>query len=303
LAELVSSLPQEAASISVEADKLLVVCGRHKATINGISAEEFPEITSLKDTKEKAGILRLKRAVLTDTVGRVSLAAGTDEARPVFTGIKMEFSKNTLRMAATDGYRLGIQQASGLKEVVKVKNLIVPAKALTELVKVMSALEEGDDEVVLAVTDEEKQLILKTGEVEIVTRILEGDFPDFDKIVPASSKTRLELDKEALQSAVRAAAVFAKDSANIVKFKIDDKGLTISANAPQVGENEVGLSGKKTGDNIEVAFNSRYLMEMLAVIDQEKIILEASGPLSPGVFKLPDDPGFLHIIMPVRVQG
>ena len=101
----------------------------------------------------------------------------------------------------------------------------------------------------------------------------------------------------------RSAAIFARDSGNIVKFKIEGDKLKISANAPQVGENEIGLEGKKSGDDSEIAFNCRYLLEMLTAVEGERLILETSGALSPGMFRIEGEEGFLHIVMPVRVQS
>ncbi|MFC1627191.1 DNA polymerase III subunit beta [Patescibacteria group bacterium] len=305
--DLVSSLPKETVYLEVEGDRLKVKAGKFKAVVNGISAEEFPEVPSLE--KGKAGkAIELDSSVLRDSLSQVALAAGVDEARPIFTGVKLEMGGKEIRMAATDGYRLSVKSIKGLEGAMKKQELVVPAKALMELVKVLggdpssSSGQVEDRKVKLAAVAEEKQLIMVYEEIEIVTRLLEGDFPDFEKIIPSSSSTKIELSKEDLSRAVRAAAIFARDSANIVKFKINDKGLLISANAPQVGENEVQVEGKKTGEDAEIAFNSRYLTEMLSTIDEENIRLETSGALSPGVFKLLKDSSFLHIIMPVRVQ-
>jgi DNA polymerase-3 subunit beta len=301
LGELVGSLPQDTVELVTEGDKLRLRCGKFKAVINGIAAEEFPGVPSLKKQKKKPGTLRLEKEVLASSVGQVALAAGVDEARPIFTGVKMEMGKNKIRLAATDGYRLSVKKIEGVKGIKKEQEMVVPARALVELVKVLGKEEKG--EVVMAATDEERQLILAVDDVEIVTRLLEGDFPDFDKIIPSSTKTTIELETEELQKAVRAAAIFARDSANIVKFKVEGSSLVISANAPQVGENEVELEGKKTGEDGEIAFNSRYLLEMLGVIEAERIKLSMSGALSPGVFKVVGDESWLHIIMPVRVQA
>lgn len=301
LGELVGSLPQDTVELVTEGDKLRVRCGKFKAVINGIAAEEFPGVPSLKKQKKKPEMLKLEKEVLESSVGQVALAAGVDEARPIFTGVKMEMGKNKIRLAATDGYRLSVKKIEGVKGIKKEQEMVVPARALVELVKVLGKEEKG--EVVMAATDEERQLILATDEAEIVTRLLEGDFPDFDKIIPSSTRTTIELETEELQKAVRAAAIFARDSANIVKFKVEGSSLVISANAPQVGENEVELEGKKTGEDGEIAFNSRYLLEMLGVIGAERIKLSMSGALSPGVFKIAGDESWLHIIMPVRVQA
>ena len=299
--ELVGSLPKSTVELLVEGDKLKVKCDKYKAVVNGISAEEFPEIPSLRGKKTPGGAMMIKGEILESSVRQVALAAGVDEARPIFTGVKMEIGKTKMRMAATDGYRLSVKTIKGLKGIKEEKEMVVPAKALMELTKIISKEDTG--EVLMAPTDKDKQLIISVKDIEIVTRLLEGDFPDFEKIIPESSSTMVELDGEELSQAVRAAAIFARDSANIVKFRVTGSNLVISANAPQVGENEVGLSVKKTGEDAEIAFNSRYLVEMLSAIEAEVLSLSVSGALSPGVFRVKGEEDFLHIIMPVRVQS
>ena len=297
--ELVSSLPQGTVELVVEEDRIKVRCERYKSAVNGISAEEFPEVPSMKGEEKSSLILKSKG--LKEIIEKTALSAGVDEARPIFTGVKMEISKTKVRMAATDGYRLSVGEIKGIKGVKEKKEIVVPAKALVELTKIIS--EEQGEEVMLSATDEEKQLIMSVSKVEVVTRLLEGDFPDYEKIIPESSGTTIELDKEELTQAVRAAAIFARDSANIVKFRLVGSKLMISANAPQVGENEVEMMVKKKGEDSEIAFNSRYLLEVLSVMGVERLNLSMTGALSPGVFKDPSDEGFLHIIMPVRVQS
>ncbi|MFH2061564.1 MAG: DNA polymerase III subunit beta [Candidatus Beckwithbacteria bacterium] len=299
--ELVSSLPKDTVILETEGERLKVVCGKFKAIINGILAEEFPEVPSLKGgSKKGVESLIINTDIIESCVYQVAMAAGIDEARPIFTGVKWEISKD-IKLAATDGYRLSVKKIKGVKWVGDLKEMVVPARALMELTKIISKVD--DDEVLMAVTDKDKQLILALKDVEVVTRLIEGEFPDFEKIVPKSSSTTIEFDKEELTQAVRAAAIFARDSANIVKFKVNDSNLLISANAPQVGENEVKVSILQKGEDTEIAFNSRYLLEILSLIKAERLTLSMSGPLSPGVFKEVPDKDFLHIIMPVRVQG
>ena len=300
--ELVNSLPQDTVRLEIEADKLKIGCGTFTASINGIAAEEFPTIPTLSDTKKtKAESFNISKEKLEEAIKQVAFAAGIDEARPIFTGVKIEIKGKQIRLAATDGYRLSVKKITGTREVEKITEMVVPARALMALAKLIDQAEEGG-EVLVAATDEERQLILAMDSVEIVTRLLEGDFPDFEKIIPASTTTSIELDKDELWQAVRAAAIFARDSANIVKFRIIGSSLKISANAPQVGENEAILEGEKSGEDAEIAFNSRYLLEMLSVVAEERLRLEMTGALNPGVFKIVGDKSFLHIIMPVRVQ-
>jgi len=140
-------------------------------------------------------------------------------------------------------------------------------------------------------------------DVQIYTRLIEGEFPVYSRIIPQSFTTRAVFDKEEFLKAVKLSSIFARDGANIVKIKVGKEGLTLSANATQVGENVCEVEGVIDGDENEIAFNSRFLLEFLQVIDSKEIAFEMTGPLNPGVFKLPGDESYLHIIMPVRVQG
>jgi DNA polymerase III subunit beta len=301
--ELIGSLPQGMVELELEEDKLKVKCEKYKAVVNGISAEEFPEVPSIRGKKRAEGWLNIKGSLFESSVDQVVLAAGVDEARPIFTGVKVETSKTKMKMAATDGYRLSVKTIKGLKGAKEAGEMVVPARALMELSKIVSQAKTKDLEILLAVTDKDKQLILVVEEIEIVTRLLEGDYPDYAKIIPEGVGTTISFDKEELIQAVKVASIFARDSANIIKFKVEDSSLTVSANAPQVGENEVKLQVKQTGEDVEIAFNSRYLMEILAVLEGDSLSLSMSGALSPGVFRQAEDDSYLHIIMPVRVQS
>lgn len=299
LSEVVATLPPGSVSLTLDRDRVKLEGGTFKAAVNGVAADEFPAIPTLK--KGKAGqSISLKKDLLKEAAEAVAAAAGTDESRPIFTGVKLEICPTGMRLAATDGYRLGVKTVNEFDPGKIKKTLVVPARALLELAR---NLDPGEGELILAPTDEERQLIFSLPELELVTRLLEGEFPDFDKIIPKTTAGKAEMDAADLRQAVRAAAVFARDSANIIKFSLSKTGLLISANSPQVGENEVGVEAKYSGEKAEIAFNSRYLLEMLATIKAKTISLEVSGPLAPGLFKIPGDDSWLHIIMPVRVQG
>lgn len=298
--ELLGSLPPGTVSLENEADKLKVSCGQYKATVNGLAADEYPEVPSIKN-KQGKGEIKLSKGKIGEAIEQVAGAAGADDSRPIFTGIKLEICPTGMRLAATDGYRLSVKTVNEFKAAAVKKTLIVPARALMELARSLDF--DSGEELVLAPTDEEKQLIFSLSNLEIVTRLLEGEFPDFEKIIPKSSGTKIEVQSDELRQAVKAAAVFARDSANIIKFKINTNGIIISANSPQVGGNEISLDAKITGDSAEVAFNSRYLLEMLSTVKAKTLSLECSGPLSPGLFRIPGDNSWLHIIMPVRVQA
>jgi DNA polymerase-3 subunit beta len=298
--DLVSSLPPTTASLEQVKESLEINCGQVRAKINGLAAAEFPQIPSQK-TEQKSGKIQLKKTLLKEAIEQVAFAAGSDEGQPVLTGVKIEIGKGGVRLAATDRYRLSVRTINEFKPEAVKKNLLVPARALLELARGLEF--DSAEELIVVPAAEEKQLIFSLPRLELVCRMLEGDFPDFDKIIPRTATTRIEVDAGELKAAIRAAAVFARDSANIIKFSASSAGMVVSANAPQVGENQIRVEVKKTGEDLETAFNARYLLEMLAAVKAKTLLWEGAGSLAPGVFQIPGEAAWRHIIMPVRLAG
>jgi len=297
----VSSLPADKAVLQAKQNKLKINCRNFKASFNGLSASEFPSIPSLKNKKEstKAKKLVLKTDKFVKAVKEVAFTSAIDEARPILTGVRLNFLKKKLQLVATDGYRLSIKKIN-LDKKEDLPTIIISAQALMEIAKIASQQEEKKVRVIL--TKDSNQAIFSFESVEVVTRLIEGEFPDFKKIIPEDCSTKIVVDKTEFEQAVKSASLFAKDSANIIKFKINNSKLIIAANSPDIGDNKVELEIEKKGENNQIAFNFRFLQDYLNVVEKEKIILEISGPLKPGVFKTAKKSSFLHIIMPVRIQ-
>ena len=177
---------------------------------------------------------------------------------------------------------------------------MVPVRALEEVERVGG--ESGSDQVEMAVTEKGNQVIFSFDEIEIVTRLLEGEFPPFEKIIPKEEKVRVVMDKEEFLAAVRMATIFARESANIVRLKIEKGKVEVTANAPEVGENRVEVEAEVKGEEEKIAFNSRYLLDFLGCVRTERVEMKMTGSLAPGVFGEEGKEEFLHIIMPVRVQ-
>lgn len=302
LTEIINALPKE--RVTVEVDELIatITSGKYKVKIHGISPEEFPEPPPLEN-KEKISI---------DTIlpysKMVAFAAAADESRAVLTGVLVIFDGKTTTLVATDGYRLSLKKlgAEVSFDYKKPISFIIPARVFTEIAKVVAEKRRDDEsggENYLALKDEKNQIVFLLDGVSIFTRLLEGEFPTYEKIIPQTFDTRVVFDKEEFTKAVKLSSIFARESANIVKLKVTKKGLFLSANAPQVGENLCEVEGTLEGEENEIAFNSRFLLDFLANVDTKEIAFETTGPLNPGVFKIPGDDSYLHIIMPVRVQG
>ena len=203
-------------------------------------------------------------------------------------------------MVATDGYRLSFkkhlfgkkgQQKEGV-------SMLVPSRVVRELILIT----KDTDEVKTYISKENNQIIFCQNDLTLVGRLIEADFPAYEKIIPPDFSTKTEFDKDALQKAVKACYVFARSSANIVKLSIRKEKIIAYVNTPSVGENTVEVEAKTIGEENEIAFNARYLLDLFSNIEEESMVFEMTGPLNPGVFKIAGDDSFLHLIMPIRVQ-
>lgn len=293
--ELIASLSQDTVFLTSKDDSLMVKSQGTTATIPGVSAKEFPCIPKAKE-KTKTTI---PKDEFCEKVSKVSFAAATDEGRPLLTGIRVKKDGGDVVFAATDGYRLSVARskiALGFDA-----DLVIPGRALTEVVKVSSEDKNGK-EITLAQT-EDGQLVFGVGDIEIHTRLIDGEYPNFEKIIPRSFTIRALLDQEKLARAVKSAAVFARDNANIIRFHLENQSLVVSANTPQVGENRIEVEAKVDGEGGDIAFNSRFLLDFFNNFTEDEVLFEMTGSLNPGVFKPVKDESYLHIIMPVRVQA
>ena len=295
LTDLVISLPQETVQLVVKEGALHVWCGGVNATIPGVPAAEFPPTAAIP----KKNGMKIEKQSLLSALSGVLFAAATDEGRPLLTGIKMTKKDGGVVVIATDGYRLSLKRLDLASP--GDMDIVIPARALSEVVKVSG--EEKETTHVNMVQNEDGQLVFMVGETEIHTRAIAGEYPDIEKIIPKSHNTRVLVDTTNLSRAVKSAAIFARDSANILRFHIENQSLIVSANTPQVGENHIEVEAKVDGEGGDIAFNSRFLAEFLNGLVGEEVIFEMTGSLNPGVFKMPKDESYLHIIMPVRVQG
>lgn len=295
LLEFVSTLPQGTVQCIEKEGSVHIESAGYHAVIPTVPAAEFPHAGDA----EKGEPVFLAKTVFVSAIAQVVFAAASDEGRPLLTGIRILEKDGVTQFAATDGFRLSLKRLN-LKSK-DALDLLVPARALGEVMKV-SQEEKSVEKIALSKRDP-SQMSFTVGDTEIVTRLIDGDYPNFEKIIPVRHNTRVLLDKSALLSAVKSAAIFARDNANIIKLHIENQTVTISANTPQIGENRVELESKVDGEGGDMAINSRFLLECLNNFPGDEVLFEMTGSLNPGVFKPAGDDSYLHIIMPVRVQG
>lgn len=295
LFEFVSTLPPETVEVVQKDETLRVTCGRFRAELLVVSATEFPSLPNFLPKNTGS----IEKDVFGAALSSVLFAAATDEGRPVLTGIKVVEDGEETQFVATDGYRLSLRRVS-----LTAKDLggaIVPARALSEVVKLSS--EEKEEKTIKVGLAGESQVGFIVGDTTVLTRLIDGEYPAFERIIPKTHTTRALIEKEPFLRAVRSAAIFARDNANIVRLNLDKQRVTVSAAAAQVGTNSVELEAKIDGDGGDIAFNSRFLIDFLTNFPEEEFLFEMTGALNSGVFKPVKDENYLHIIMPVRVTS
>lgn len=302
LIELVGQLSEGDLSFEKLGEEVLVSSSGNSARLATMSAEDFPAIPKIEKGKE----VELDALEFIDSVRKVQASAAGDDSRPILSGILVEFTGKKMSMVATDGYRLSFTSIP-LKKDIDNLAIVIPAKSLSEFAKIVSE-NFGDDEkqqLTMVIADGLNQVNFKIKNIEFTSRVIEGEFPNWRKIIPATFSTKVKIDRFELTKKLRIASIFARDSGNIVKLKLENNLLTAAANTSQVGSDESQTKVlEMSGKGGEIAFNYRYLLEALSVIDDDEVNFEMIESLSPGRLTGADEKGdFFHIIMPVRLQS
>ncbi|MFL5724754.1 MAG: DNA polymerase III subunit beta [Chloroflexota bacterium] len=299
LTDLVNSLPGgEPIDLELgDGETLHIRSGRFESNIKGISADDFPTV----QTAGERPVTRIPQNVLRHALDETAFAAASDEARPILTGVLARFEGDQLTLAAADNYRIAVKTITIL-DPVEETSVVIPARALHELSRVLT---DTDDPVSVVLAHARNQILFHLEGVDLVSRLIDGQYPNYQSVLPASHSTRAVLDREELLRAVRPAALIAHESANIVKLGVGldgDPGITVSANA-EVGDHVGRIEAEVDGDGTTIAFNARFLADVLTNVDAEQFALELNGPLSPGVFKPLGDDRYVHVVMPLRTTS
>ncbi len=299
ITELIGNIPAGQIAIEQKDGQVLVSCEPYfSSTITTIPVNDFPVIpTEVKDKN-----ISLSKEVIKAITDQVAFAAAGDETRPVLTGILLLFGE-TIQAVATDGFRLSYKniKPKTKPQVMDADRLLIPAKSAQELVRVLGAASEED--IGISLMKKEGQIIFSGDSVVLVGKLIEGDFPEFERVIPKKYTHRAVVDKEALVRAVKTGSVFAREAAGVVKIRIEKESLRMVAENQQYGKGENLLDAKTEGEGVEAAFNYRYILDFLGSIEGEEVSFETEGPTSPGVFQDTKDPSYKHLIMPVRIQG
>lgn len=266
---------------------------RYKANIKGINAAEFPLIPNIK----KKVFVQIDSAVLQEAITQTVLACAMDETRPVLTGVLFKFQQDELKVVATDSYRLAEKKIKLEQKVDKDTQIIVPQRAILELNRILQTQEAKVD-----IYLDENQILFVTGDVEFVTRLIEGTFPDYEQIIPQKTPTEATIAKQDFSNAIKMASFFARESANNIKLAFEKSKLQIIATSPQVGDNVSRVDSQTTGPLVEIAFNAKFILDFLGAIVAEKVVVATNDKTSPAIFKSAGDKSYLYIIMPLRTE-
>ena len=303
LTDFVSSLPNEKIDLTVggRGKQLHLQCARNEATMAGMEAQDFPPVPAVSDGLT----LKLDARALRQAISQVQFAAATDDTRPVLTGIHTLAEENLLTLAAADGFRLAVHRLPLEADVPEKVEIIIPARALREVERLI-----GDDEepVELSINASRTQVLFRLPTTEIVATLIQGTFPNYSQLIPQSFTTRAEVSMRDFLQETRIAAIFARDGAGIVRLQVEPGDgspakMIISARAEEIGDHRGELDVTVEGEPSKIAFNSRYLQDVLQVLSADRPVwLETTSPSSPGVIKLKDDDTYVHVVMPMFVQ-
>jgi DNA polymerase-3 subunit beta len=303
LSEFISSLPTENVDmvLSPQTKTVGLKCARFEARISGVDAKDFPPIPKVEGgVATKVEVEAFKQAI-----AQVAFAAATEESRPVLTGVDAEFDGDTLTLAAADGFRLAVYKLPLAQPVAQKTEVIIPARTLAELNRLMADQEEA---VEITVNPEKGQALFRLKDIELVSQLIQGSFPNYSQLIPKKYTTKAVISVVDFLRATKTASIFARDGSGIVRLVVAPGGemtpgkVTVSARSEEIGDDVGEIDAMVEGDEAKIAFNGKYLTDVLGVLGEAQVALETTNPSSPGVLKPVGVDNYIHVVMPMFVQ-
>ncbi len=291
--ELITSISDTTITMQTSQNNLEIISKKTRSVFQTIPYEDFPKLYD--ERGELIAVIEEKD--LRRDFSMVVFSASQDSARPALSGVLVKRETGGFLLVATDGFRLSLQhyKLSDTK-ISTEKSFIVPARVFKELL----SIKEEKKEIEIYIVEGSNQILFQQGETLLIGRLIEAEFPNFEKIIPSDFSLSITFDREEMYKAVKICSIFAKDSANIIKLHLQRDHITVSSHTPSVGENKVDVEAVLTGEENEIAFNAKYLLDLFSNLQGDELVFEMTGPLNPGVFKIKGDTSFLHLIMPIR---
>ena len=303
LTEFINSLPNDKIDINLSprTKTLELKCARFEARISGVDAQDFPPIPRV----EQGITAQIEVEALQRGITQVAFAAATEESRPVLTGVDADFDGDLLTLAAADGFRLAVHKLALASPVSQQAKVIIPARTLAELNRLLADQEEP---VEIMVDPNKGQALFHLKNAELVSQLVQGTFPNYAQLIPQSFTTRVVVDVAAFSRAVKTASIFARDGSGIVRLVMAPGGeltpgkMTISARSEEVGDDVGEIDAVVEGEEAKIAFNGKYLADVLGVLREAQVALEITNSSSPGVIRPVGVDNYIHVIMPMFVQ-
>jgi len=299
ISEFVSYLPTGKIDLSLNENNILkLISSRTESDFATINANDFPDFPKAKQET----LFEVDFEIFSQAISQIAFSAAIDDTRPVLTTILCQFTSTKLTLVSTDGFRLSLKEVKlvnpiDLKDKQEI-SFLIPSKSLIEITK----LAKTNKKIKIGLTDDGHQVVFVLEDIEVISRLVDGDYPDYQKIIPDNSSTKIFVNRDEFFQSVKIASVFARESANVVRLSIKNNNLEFSANAPQIGQNKASVDARVEGENLEIAFNYKFLSDFLTVCKSQELLIELNENLTPGIFRDQSDPSFTHIIMPVRLQ-
>ena len=314
LTEFVSSLPSKRRNekgeeegepidihLSPQTKTLGLKCARFEARISGIDAKDFPPIPKVDD-----GITtKIEVEALREGISKVIFAAATEESRPVLTGVDAQFEGDVLTLAAADGFRLAVHKLPIAEPISQKTEVIIPARTLAELGRLMG---EQEEPVEITLNPAKSQILFRLKNIELVSQLVQGTFPNYSQLIPQSYNTRMVVNVAEFLRATKTASIFARDGSGIVRLVMTPGGeltpgkLTVSARSEEIGDDVGEVDATIEGEEAKIAFNGKYLTDVLSVLNEEQVAVETTNPSSPGLIRPMGTDNYIHVVMPMFVQ-
>jgi DNA polymerase-3 subunit beta len=303
LSDFVNSLPNDLIEINLPASARIVELnsGHFHAHIHGIDAADFPPIPEINDGTTTT----IEASGLRGGITQVAFAAATEESRPVLTGINTEFDGDQLSLVAADGFRLAVYKTNLNSRVKEKTTVIIPARTLSELGRLLG---EQEEPVEITVNEKKSQIVFRLKDAEIVSQLIQGSFPNYSQVIPQSYTTRAVVDIGEFLRVTKMSSIFARDASGIVRLvitpgsELNPGKVTVSAQAEEVGDNVGEVDALTDGEEAKIAFNVKYLSDVLSVLPQAQVALELTTPSSPGTIRPIGVDNYVHVVMPMFVQ-
>jgi DNA polymerase-3 subunit beta len=292
ISEFVSSLPKGTVELKIMGENMHISSGKFHSIINGVIADDFPELPTINEENSVTYSINVEE--FKQAVSQTIITSSSDSTRPVLTGVYWHSHEGWIYLAATDGYRLSERRLVETKSEVAA---IIPTQTLQEVLRTIADTSETID-----VLFDESQVRFRINEAEVISRLIDGNFPDYRQLIPLTSDIVAIMDKQAFNRVTKIAGLFARESGGSVTVTVDDDVKTVSLHsiASEMGENTSELDAKVTGSG-QVTLNSRYLSEALSVLDADQISFSFTGKLSPCILKsTKKDTNYYHVIMPLK---